>query len=93
MRKFAVPMLLLGGLLLSGTVFAAQEAQPAAPAAKHEMQHETKAMSKQAEHHSKSAWHHKTKHHKATKHHAKVAKHTAKKTVEKKPAPAAGGGM
>lgn len=94
MRKFAVPMLLLGGLLLSGTVFAAaQEAQPAEPAAtaQHEMKQETKTAHKAVKHHTKAAKHHA----KTTRHHTKSVKHTKKKVQEKKPEPTppGGGGM
>ncbi len=104
MRKFAVPMLLLGAMLFSGSVFAAQGTSPTEPmpTVKHEMKQETKTNKKMvkrhttmAKHKTKKTWHHAkaTKHTKKKWHASKRVKH-AKKVELKKPGSAAtNGGM
>ncbi len=106
MRKFAVPMLLTGGLLLSATAFAAQETHPVEPAstAKHEMKHAMKAEHK-TEHsmaeHAKMAEHKTWEHSKAAKPEMKhemkhemqhEMKHETKPEPKKPAEPTSGGG-
>ena len=91
MRKFAVPMLLTGGLLLSATAFAAQETHPVEPAstAKHEMKHAMKAEHKTWEH-SKAAkpeMKHEMKHEMQHE-----MKHETKPEPKKPAEPTSGGG-